>query len=177
MSFTVYHHSAKAFIQIPGGKPKIWDAIWSSTTTILGDFARKMEKINAPADNITQSPTKKLQDSTKITNQEANISSYVLFYWYILIFELDQTFEIALVSISCGASIHQCIPPQGHRKPRQWQQLQMLKLCSWKRKMKKIKVWSPKLKITWNYLSLDYFNLLHLKLSPFSCGKSTIITF
>lgn len=51
-------------LSIPGGKPKTWNAIWSSCNYILSDFARKMDDINLPSQK-PKSPSKKENGQTE----------------------------------------------------------------------------------------------------------------
>jgi len=55
-------------LSIPGGKPKTWNAIWSSCNYILSDFARKMDDINIPSEK-PKSPSKKENGQNEQNNK------------------------------------------------------------------------------------------------------------
>jgi len=61
-------------LSIPGGKPKTWNAIWSSCNYILLDFARKMDDINLPSEK-PKSPSKKENGQTEPTNKTSEPSN------------------------------------------------------------------------------------------------------
>lgn len=66
--------TSKQNIKIPGGKPKTWNAIWSSCNYILSDFARKMDDINLPSEK-PKSPSKKENGQTEPANKTAEPSN------------------------------------------------------------------------------------------------------
>ena len=66
--------TSKQKIKIPGGKPKTWNAIWSSCNYILSDFARKMDDINLPSEK-PKSPSKKENGQTEPANKTAEPSN------------------------------------------------------------------------------------------------------
>jgi len=72
MGFRLSHKRAKSFfskkkslfefiisiLKIPGGKPKIWRAVWTQCYKTLENFNSNMENINVPKAKVMKTPVK-----------------------------------------------------------------------------------------------------------------------